>query len=509
MRQMLLLGRKVLALPAIGLTTILLVQTALRPPASYAQTIGSKSFTENVILGEIAVQLTDADAHRKELGGTAILWNALLAGDIDIYPEYTGTLLQEIFSGHLGSSPRLSELRDSLEQLGVGMTEPLGFNDTYVLGMREETADRLGITRISDLPAHPKLRYGFSNEFMDRDDGWPSLRVAYNLPSDYVRGIDHDLGYRAMESGSIDVKDLYSTDAEIAYYHLATLEDDRHHFPEYRAIYLYRLDLDSTKLDALQRITGQIDERQMIAMNGQAKLDGVAESTVAREFVRSLGLATRGLDRAETWLDRLAGNTKDHLFLVIVSLLAAIALAIPLGILASRNATTGRIILGVVGAVYTIPSLALLVFMIPLLGIGGPPALVALFLYSLLPIVRNTHEGLTGIPRSLTESAEVLGLPERTILLKIKLPLSSGAILAGIKTSAVINIGTATLGALIGAGGYGQPILTGIRLDDTSLILEGAVPAAVLALLAQALFDLSERWFVPRGLRLSREQTTE
>jgi len=491
----------------VGVPTAVL--TTLRPAPSSAQTIGSKSFTENVILGEIAMQLTGADEHRKELGGTAILWNALLSGDIDIYPEYTGTLIQEILSGRLGNKPPFAALRDTLVRLGVGMTDPLGFNDTYVLGMRKETVERLGIIRISDLPNHPELRYGFSNEFMARADGWPSLQKAYHLPSMNVRGIDHDLGYRAIESGSIDVKDLYSTDAEIAYYDLATLEDDLRHFPEYRAVYLYRLDLDSKKLDALQRITGRIDEHQMIAMNGRAKLDGVTEATIAREFVRNLGLTTRGNDRTETWTDRLARNTKDHLFLVIVSLLAAIALAIPLGILAARNSLAGRIILGVVGAVYTIPSLALLVFMIPLLGIGGPPALVALFLYSLLPIVRNTHEGLIGIPRSLTESAVVLGLPERIILLKIKLPLASGSILAGIKTSAVINIGTATLGALIGAGGYGQPILTGIRLDDTALILEGAIPAAVLALLAQAIFDLSERWIVPRGLRLSREQTIE
>ena len=158
-------------------------------------------------------------------------------------------------------------------------------------------------------------------------------------------------------------------------------------------------------------------------------------------------------------------------------------------------------ILGTVGVIQTLPALALLVFMIPLLGIGGPPAVVALFLYSLLPIVRNTHAGLAGIDEPLRRSALALGLSPAARLRHIELPLAAPVILAGIKTSAVINIGTATLGALIGAGGYGQPILTGIRLDDVGLILEGAVPAALLALAVQGGFELAERRLIPRGLR--------
>ncbi len=161
----------------------------------------------------------------------------------------------------------------------------------------------------------------------------------------------------------------------------------------------------------------------------------------------------------------------------------------------------GGVVVGVAD-LQTIPSLALLVFMIPLLGIGAAPAIGALFLYGLLPIVRNTHAGLLGIPVGLRESAQALGLPPRARFFRIELPLATPSILAGIKTSAVINVGTATLGALIGAGGYGEPILTGIRLDDQALILSGAIPAALLALLVQGLFELCERYLVPRGLRL-------
>jgi osmoprotectant transport system permease protein len=189
------------------------------------------------------------------------------------------------------------------------------------------------------------------------------------------------------------------------------------------------------------------------------------------------------------------------LALVAAALLAAIAVAIPLGVLAARWRGVGRAVLGVVGVVQTIPSLALLVFMIPVLGIGAAPAIAALFLYGLLPIVRNTHAGLTGIAPELRESALALGLPSWARLRLVELPLAAPAILAGVKTSAVITVGTATLGALIGAGGYGQPILTGIRLASVPLILEGAIPAAALALLAQGAFDLAERAVVPRGLR--------
>jgi len=154
-------------------------------------------------------------------------------------------------------------------------------------------------------------------------------------------------------------------------------------------------------------------------------------------------------------------------------------------------------VLGGAAIIQTVPSMALLVFMIPLLGIGFAPAAVALFLYSLLPIVRNTCSGLLDIPRPLRESALAMGLTAGARLRLIELPLATRSVLAGIKTAAVINIGTATLGALIGAGGYGQPILAGIRLNDVSLILEGAVPAATLALLVQWLFDLIERLLLP------------
>jgi osmoprotectant transport system permease protein len=306
-----------------------------------------------------------------------------------------------------------------------------------------------------------------------------------------------------MAAGDVELTDLYTTDAEIAYYDLFTLEDDRGYFPPYEALLLYRADLTKTHpaaLRAMLRLEGEIDETEMVAMNARVKLKGVQENVVAADFLREeLGVDVDA--KATRRIDRLLRNTRQHLALVTSSLSAAILIAVPLGIAAARRPRLAQVILGVVGVAQTIPALALLVFMIPLFGIGTGPAVVALFLYSLLPIVRNTHTGLTGIPLPLRESAEALGLSSGARLRLIEAPLAAPSILAGIKTAAVINVGAATLGALIGAGGYGQPILTGIRLDDTSLILEGAVPAAVLAIGVQWLFDWAERAVIPAGIR--------
>jgi osmoprotectant transport system permease protein len=489
---------------ALALVLVFITTSATAQPV----TVGSKKFTESVILGEIAADVGRAAGvdvrHRRELGGTRVLWSALLAGEIDAYPEYTGTLTGEILAGEkIGDE---AALRAALATRGVVMGPSFGFNDTYAIGITRATAERLGLKTISDLKAHPELRLGFNNEFLDRGDGWRGLKARYALPQENVRGLDHDLAYRALAAGDVDATDVYTTDAEIPYYGLVLLQDDLHYFPTYDAVLLYRADLAiraPAAVAAFARLAGTIDAPSMAAMNAKAKIDKLPEGDVAAAFVAAkLGIPVQ--TRSDTMWSRLARNTIDHLVLVGISLGAAILIAVPLGIIAARHAKLGQAILAVTGILQTIPSLALFVFMIPFLGIGGPPAIVALFLYSLLPIVRNTQAGLTGIAPSVRESVEALGLSSGARLRLVELPLAARSILAGIKTSAVINIGTATLGALIGAGGYGQPILTGIRLDDVRLILEGAVPAAVMALAAQGLFEIGERLVVPRGLRLAR-----
>lgn len=487
-------------MPKIILIYAILFSYLLTSAPAQSIRIASKKFTESVILGEIATQIAISQnipaLHKAELGGTTILFNSLLNADIDIYPDYSGTILFEILQKENFTS--FNEAQDFLLNKGITTIGPLGFNNTYALGVLKRTAHTYTLIKISDLKRYADLSFGFTNEFMDRADGWPALREKYQLPQKNVTGLDHDLAYKALEAGSIQVMDLYSTDAEIKYYDLQVLQDDRSHFPEYQAFYLIRSELFATYpafVEKLNKLLNQISAAEMVALNAAAKIDKIPPAIIAATFIREkLGLQVT-VESTHIW-NSLWQSTKEHLLLVLISLTAAIILSIPLGVLASRNERPGRIILGLTGIIQTIPSLAILVFMIPLLGIGAVPAMMALFLYSLLPIVRNTYSGIKDIPLYLKESAIALGLKDWEQLWFVELPLAARSILAGIKTAAVINVGTATLGALIGAGGYGQPILTGIRLDDTALILQGAIPAALLALLVQGMFDLIEKRLV-------------
>jgi len=481
----------------------------LAPPVSAAQedggsvTVGSKQFTENVILGHMATLLLE-DAgltarHRAELGGSRFLWEALRRGDIDLYPEYTGTLIEEILTDDEVTPETLAEV---LATYNVRMTAPLGFNNTYALGMRPEQADTLGIETVSDLRQHPTLQFAFSNEFMERGDGWPALQQAYNLPQQQVRGVDHDISYQGLRSGAADVIDLYSTDAEIDAYNLRVLEDDRSFFTEYKAVFVYRADL-SERLPgaptALEQLESTLSEQRMMQLNRRSKIEGTHEAQVAAAFLsEDLGLAGVTAVGTARLVDRVGQRTVEHGLLVFISLLAAVVAAIPLGVLAAKRRRLGSGVLLLIGLTYTTPSLALLALMVPPLGLGFVPAAVALFIYSLLPVVWNTYTGLRDIPKPLLESAEALGLPPAAKLRLVELPLALPSIMAGIKVAAVINIGTATLGALIGAGGYGQPILTGIRRADLSLILEGTIPAAVMTVGVLVLLEGIERLLTTR-----------
>jgi osmoprotectant transport system permease protein len=463
--------------------------------------IGSKKFTESYVLAEIAKRSLENAGFKVEqrqgMGGTIILWEALRGGGIGIYPEYTGTIAEEILK-----SPGLSvdQIRDALAVLGIGMTAELGFNNTYALVMRRDTAARLRIKNISDLRAHPELKFGLTHEFLDRRDGWRFLSARYGLPSTQVLGIEHALGYAGLASGEIDVKDAYSTDAKISENDLITLRDDWLFFPQYKAVFLFRNDLPRRAIDVLNKLDGAIDERRMIRLNAEA------ERTKDYAQAAQLYFGESGGTSAESFIHKLWRWTARHLELAGISLLLAIVIGLPLGIWASRGGPVGHVILGIVGIIQTIPSLALLALLVPLplFGISVRTAITALFLYGLLPVVRNTATGLQDIPRPLRESAIALGLNGWQRLRKVYLPLASRSILAGIKTSAVINIGTATLAALIGAGGLGEPIISGLNLNDHVTILQGAIPAALLALIVQFGFDLLDRVLIPRGLRLTK-----
>jgi len=480
--------------------------------------IGSKSFTESVILGDLLSHLARSAGaeveHRSELGGTQVLWKALVKGDIDAYVDYTGTIREELLAESIKAGAEIhseGDMREAMVKLQVVMSDRIGFNNTYALGMRESVAEPLKITKISDLRNHPDLKLGISDEFMERKDGWRQLAGKYRLPQTDIRTMDHNLAYRGIEHNSIQITDLYTTDAEIEFYRLRTLEDDQGFFPTYYAMVLMRDDLPKRApkvAEAILKLENSITSDEMASMTAKVRLDRQLESNVAATFLNKqlgMSLPLQSVGAGAEWkrfFARLSKTTLEHIFLVAVSLSLAIASAVPLGILAARNETAGQTILGIVGVIQTLPSMALLVFMIPLFGLGAIPAIAALFFYSLLPIVRNTYTGLTQIPKVTIESAEVLGLDSLAKLRLVELPLALPSILAGIKTAAVINVGTATIGAFIGAGGYGAPILTGIRLSSISLILQGAVPAAVLALVVQFGFAFMEKRFVSPGLQI-------
>lgn len=494
----------------------LLILLAIIPisPKRTGIKIGSKKFTESVVLGEVLSGLAEGSQedplHFRELGGTRLVFNALARGEIDAYPEYTGTLLQEIFAGQ--DIQDLDQLRDVLAQQNILMTEPLGFNNTYAIGMLKPRAGELEVTKYSDLGRFPNLNFGVTSEFLDRGDGWKALNRHYGFKFANVRGLDHDIAFRQLSNGTVDAIDVYATDAKITSLDLKVLEDDRDFFPRYDAVVLYRSDLRETHprfVERVNQLSGTLDESRMSGMN-LAVEQGDTETSVAREFLEEEFTIEAAQGTEPNLLQRLIQLTAEHLDLVRKSLIPAILIGIPIGIIANRFRITGNVLMGLVGIVQTIPALALLVLVMPLaayigartIGVGSFSAVLALFLYSLLPIVRNTYAGFQTIDNQYLESAEALGLSASYRLRNIEMPLALQSIMTGIKTAAVMNVGFAALGALIGAGGYGQPILSGIRLNRMDLILEGAIPAAILALVVQLLFDLAENWVVPKGLRL-------
>lgn len=461
-------------------------------------TVGSKRFTESYILGEIVAQTAAPHAkaeHKQGLGNTAVVLEALKAGAIDIYPEYTGTIDAEILKNPKPTD--LAAMRRALEPLGLGVAVPLGFQNTYALAMTAAQAAQRNIKTIGDLARHPDLAVAVSHEFLGRADGWPGLAAKYRLPQQPT-GIDHGISYEALASGRIAVTDIYSTDAKIAELKLVVLDDDQQYFPRYDAVLLYRLDLAvkaPAAWAAIQQLEGRIDAARMIQMNGDAELRGRAFADIARGFLQPSGItAARG-----GWWQRLIGDdlarlTREHLMLVAVSVLAAVLIGVPLGSAAAAWPRLEQPVMAVVGVLQTVPSLALFALLIPLLGrIGTLPALVALSLYALLPVVRNVTIGLKEVPAGLRDAAASLALKPWQRWWLIDLPLAMPVIVAGVKTAAVITVGTATIAAFIGAGGYGERIATGLALNDNATLIAGALPAAVLALVTQGVFEWIER----------------
>lgn len=463
--------------------------------------IGSKNFTENYILAEIAAQLLQAEGieveRRLGLNGTKISFEALRNGAIDLYPEYSGTISEVILADP--SVDELPEIEAALEARGLMLLPPLGFENTYAIAVANEVAEQHGLRKISDLRRAPRLRVAFPHEFLNRRDGWPGLAARYGL-SLTVRGIEHGLAYEAMEQDQLDLTAVYSTDGEISRSRLVILRDDLEYFPEYRAAYLTRQDLPADVVAILRVLEGRIDVERMRELNRTAIQREHSIPSVASSFLLAEGLLSDA-DTSGGFVPQLLQNTQRHLKLTATALFLAIAFGVGIAVLVHRHQAFAGGFLYVAGLLQTIPSIALLALLIPVFGVGQTPAVTALFLYSLLPIARNTVTAIQAIPPGFRQVAAAMAMTRRQELRYLLMPLAMPHVLGGIRTAAIISIGTATLAAFIGAGGLGDPIVTGLALNDSTLILQGAVPAACLAILTEMMFNALERRLVVPHMR--------
>jgi osmoprotectant transport system permease protein len=498
---------------------LIMAASAQAAPPERPVVIASKPFGESFVLAEMLAQLLEARGFRVQrrlgLGATEIAMRAIRTGAIDAYPEYTGTGLVAVLGREPESDARRvfdTVSREFRERWGARWLPPLGFENTYAIALRRRTADSLSLRTLSDLArASAAMVAGFTPDFVGRPDGLPGLAGAYGLKFREVRSLLQSVKYQALASGAVDVIDGYSTDGFIDRYDLAVLEDDLGFFPAYEASVITGSQISRElpgALVAMSELSGRISPAFMRRLNRRVEVDGEEIVVVARAALDSLGLLDTDRDRlpvagaqgrqglpAYLWSRRgqILRLTMRHLLLVGVSLVSAALVGVALGLTLERSRSGAEPVIGAVGLLQVIPGIALLAFMIPLLGIGVMPALVALFLYSLYPIVRNTYSGVRNAGKEAVLAAEALGMTPSQSLIYVRLPLAAPIIMAGIRTAGVISVGTATLAAFIGAGGLGDPIVAGLALSDTNMILSGALPAAVLALLVDALLLGLER----------------
>ena len=465
--------------------------------------IGSKAFAESFIIAEAAAQLLESrgfDVERRfGLNGTQIAYGALENDELDVYPEYTGTITEVILL-----RPELSELdeiRAALAERDMQLLDPLGFNNAYAIAASVASSTRHGLTKISDLRTAPTLRVALPHEFLNRGDGWPGLQSHYRFQR-AADGIEHTLAYEAIRGDRVDLIAVYTTDGQIDQSDLVILEDDEAFFPQYYAAFLSRTDLDPEVATILTELSGRIDDARMRRMNLDVLDPENSYAEIATGFLEEEGFVAPG-ESGSPMLDNLIRNTQRHLKLTAIALGFAIATGVGVASVVYAHRRLADAFLYFTGLLQTVPSIALLALLIPLVGVGQTPAIIALFLYSLLPIARSTITAMLAIPPGYRQVAAAMAMTRAEELKHVLLPLAMPHVLAGIRTAAVISIGTATLAAFIGAGGLGDPIVTGLALNDTNLILQGALPAAALAILTELAFGALERVLVVPHMRSS------
>ena len=517
--------------PLHSMCFVALVFFVLLPLPAFSQedriVVGSKNFMENKLLAEIFAQLIEARTElsverRLGLAGTQVCFEALRTGAIDLYPEYTGTglvsILQQPPTGD--SRTALNVVRSEfLKRWDLWWLNPLGFENAYALAVPRSRTAGTPLRTISDLARiAPSLTGGFGYEFINRPDGLPGLETEYGLTFQRVQAMQQSLKYQAAAAGEIDVLDVYTTDGRLSVYDFVVLEDDRQFFPPYEASGLIRGSTlaQHPELGAIMGLLANaFDAETMRQLNYRLQEGGEPLEVVARDALSDLHLfVTDNADPepvphqeglfAYAWSKRttLMRRTVEHLTLAGLALGLGILVAVPLGLLLERHQTVAEPVIRGIGLTQTIPSIALLAFMIPVFGIGMLPAVIALWIYSLFPIVRNTYSGLRDAAPQAVEAARALGMTEWQILYWVRLPLAAPVIMAGVRTAGVITVGTTTLAAFIGAGGLGVPIVAGLQMANTTVILSGALPSAALALVIDGFLGKVETWVRPRGVAL-------
>ena len=489
--------------------------------------IGSKIFTENILLAEMLSLLLEENYNFKvkrkfNLGGTKLVFDSLRNKEIDIYPEYTGTGYTMILKMSGETHPKKTYKvvkKEFLNQFNLIWSLPLGFENTYALAVRNSDPRFKKIHSISQLEGKTNLfEIGMGHEFMERKDGFSNFVKKYelNFEKNKTWTMNQGLMYSALKNKKMDMIMAYSTDGRIKAFDLKTLEDDKRFFPAYEVAYLTRKDVlrQYPKIKkAFKELEGNITEKEMIFLNNQVDQLKYDSTQIVRNFLVKKNLLEDSIQNLthQNWLDYYISKKEyffkifyEHLLLIFVSLFFALLLAVPIGLWASYNVKVEKTVFLIVNTLQTVPSLALLAIFIPFLGIGFLPAVVTLFIYSLLPIIRNTFEGIKNIDRVFISAGAGIGLSSWQILRYIQVPLALPMILAGVRTSAVIVVGTATLAAFIGAGGLGDPIFRGIATLNSKLIFLGAVPACLLAIFIDRLLAFLETVIIPKGLKLEK-----
>lgn len=478
-------------------------------------TIGGKVFTEQSILVDLLAQLLEdhqiAVIKKKNLGGTLVAFEALKKNDLDIYVEYSGTSYHSIFKQKdiLSQEETFNFLKKEFSKNNIYSFPSLGFSNSYALVSKINNP----YNQISDLKIDSKkYSIAFEHELLTRPDGFPEFSKTYDLEFKKVSSMNVGLMYQAVHQGQVDFGIGYTTDGRNKAFEMKIIKDDLRFFPQYFASILVHekaLKAYPELKKILSGLNNKISAEEMTEMNYLVDVKKMSPLKVTRNFLQKKKLiksSENNLDiMSENYLIKnsalLFSKLKEHLYICIYALLFTFFFGFIFGIAAYWNQRIKQFVFILVNIFQTVPSLALFGFLIPFLGIGFKPSLIALVMYALLPLVHNVYTGLSEVDKDIIQSFKAIGMNRWQILTKIQIPMALPTLSAGLRTSTVIIIGTATIAAFIGAGGLGELIFQGISSMDHRLILLGAIPAALLALIADFLIYSLCRFLTSQGIK--------